>query len=212
MHFDDIAWLGFVRGSLTSDEKSSMEQHLTVGCGACSAAHAFWAKVKDFVAREADYEPNPSDVRLVPAAFAGEKPPVLMSGWTTLARLISDTFRDPAPAGFRSALMHARHIVFSAGQWTISLRMKNGVGDQVFLAGQITRLNSDRREPGQMEVTLLRVDSPVENVTTNGSGEFQLRYRGAFDMRLLVKVSESETLEIPLPDQDLTRDEIHFGE
>jgi hypothetical protein len=211
MHFDDIVWLGFVRGSLTSDEKSSMEQHVTVGCGECSAAHAFWAKVMDFVARQADYEPNPSDVRLVTAAFAGEKPPVPMSGWT-LAQLISDSFRDPAPAGFRSALMQARHIVFCAGQWTISLRMKNEADDQVFLAGQITKPDSDRWEPGQMEVTLLRVDSPVENVTTNGSGEFQLRYRGAFDMRLFVKVSESGTLEIPLPDQDLTRVEIHFGE
>ena len=212
MHFDDIAWLGFVRGSLTSNEKWLIERHLTVGCGECSAVHAFWAKVRDFVAREADYEPNPTDVRLVTAAFAGEKPRVSISGWTTLARLISDSFRDPAPAGFRSALMQARHIVFSAGQWTISLRMKNEVGDQVFLAGQITRPDSDRWEPGQMEVTLLRAESPVENVTTNGSGEFQLRYRGASDMRLFVKVSESGTLEIPLPDQDLSRDEINFGE
>jgi hypothetical protein len=113
------------------------------------------------------------------------------------ARLISDSFRD---------------VVFSAGHGTISLRMKNEAGDQVFLAGHITRPDSDRCEPGQMEVTLLRAESPVENVTTNSFGEFQLRYRGASDMRLLVKVSESGTLEILLPDQDLTRDEIRFGE
>ena len=49
----------------------------------------------------------------------------------------------------------------------------------MFLAGYITRPDSDRGERGQMEVTLLRAESPVENVTTNSVGEFQLRYRGA---------------------------------
>ena len=212
MHFDDIAWLDFVRKSLTADEIWLMEQHLAVGCDECSAAHAFWAKVMDLVSLEAHYEPDPSDIQLVTAAFTGGKTEVSMPRRTTLAQLIFDSFREPAPAGFRNALMQARHIVFSVGQWTVSLRMKTEAGNQIFLAGHITRPESDGSEPGRMEVTLLRAESPVESAATNRSGEFQMWYQDALDMRLLVKVSQTETLEVRLLDQDLTIDEINFGE
>ena len=205
MHFDDVAWLGFVRGSLTTDERWLMQQHLTVGCSECSAAHAFWTRVMDLIAREADYELDASDIRLFTAtAFEGEAREVAVNKMTILARLLFDSFRDDAPAGFRSALMQARHIVLSAGQWTISLRIKRESGNQVFLAGHVTRADTAASAPSRMEVTLRQAESPVGSATTNLSGEFHLQYRDASDLRLFVKVSEAETLEIPLPDQDPT--------
>jgi hypothetical protein len=210
MHFDDKSWLDFVRRLLNEDERWLLQQHLTVGCNECLRAHSFWSRITEMVARELDYEPDASDIRIVAAAYTAEKPEISLPKSTKLAQLIFDSFRDASPAGFRSALMLARHMVFSAGQWTISLRIKNESGNQVFLAGHITRAESGSGEPRRMQVTLRQAGSLAGSATTNDSGEFHLRYVEVLDVWLFVNVSEAETLEIPLPHQNLTDEEISF--
>jgi hypothetical protein len=211
MHFDDITWLGFVQGTLTRDERWLLEQHLNVGCSECSTSHAFWSRLADLIAREANYKPDASDIRVATAAFTGENREAHMPK-TTLAQLIFDSFRNSAPAGFRSALMQARHAVFSGGQWTISLRIKDEVGDKVSLAGHITKADSGTADPGTMQVSLRQADSRIATATTNHSGEFHMRYERALNVTLLVKISQTETLEIPIPDQDITTEDITLEE
>ena len=108
--------------------------------------------------------------------------------------------------------MQARHVVFVAGPWTISLRVKSDSGNRVFLAGHITRTEPARSEPGRIKVSLLQADSLLASATVSHFGEFHLQYRDNSSLRLVAQVSETETLEIPLPDQDLTNEEISFGE
>jgi len=212
MHFDDITWLDFVRGLLTADETWLMQQHLTVGCVECARAHAFWSKMTDVIAREADYGPDASDMRVVTDAFKNANRTAAIPNSTELALLIFDSFREAAPAGFRSALMQARHVVFRAGQWTISLRMKTESANQVFLTGHVMKIDSATEETGAMEVILQQSESPVAGAVTNDFGEFHLEYRNASYVRLFVKVSPAETLEIHLPDQNLLSEEIRFEE
>jgi hypothetical protein len=213
MHFEDKAWVDFVRKLLTDDETWLMQQHLAIGCGECSQACAFWTRVTDMTARDSDYEPPTSDVSRITAAFIGQNREKTVRDIYTPAQLVFDSFHMVADAGFRSALLQARHLVFRASPWTISLRIKSESGNQVFMAGQITRAEPAGLEPGAMqEVALAESDSLVATATSNHSGEFHLQYRDALDLRLLVKVSEAETLEISLPDQDPVTEEFSFGE
>ena len=83
------------------------------------------------------------------------------------------------------------------------------------MAGQITRAEPAGLKPSAMvneEVALMESDSLVASATSSHSGEFHLQYRDTLDLRLLVKVSEAETLEISLPDQDPATEEINLGE
>jgi hypothetical protein len=212
MHFGDVAWVDFVRGALGVNEAKLMQQHLIDECGECLKAHAFWTRITDVISREPEYEPDASDIRVVKAAFAHANSGMAASKMTTTAQVIFDSFRDAAPAGFRSALMHARYLVFRSSRWTISVRIKSDSGNQVFLAGHITERESAEGELGRMQVTLLNGAKPLETATTNRSGEFHLQYRDTVDVRLLVKVSGSEDLEIRLPDQDLINDEVSIEE
>ena len=213
MHFEEKAWLDFVRNLLTADETWLMQQHLTVGCPECSKAYSFWTRVTDMTARDSDYEPPASDVHRITAAFIVENREKAGPNLYTPAQLVFDSFHVAAPAGFRSALVQARHLVFCAGPRTISLRIKSESGSQVFMAGQITRAEPAGFERGAMEeVALMESDSLLVTATTSRSGEFHLQYRDTLNLRLLVKVSETETLEISLPDQDPATEEISFGE
>ena len=212
MHFDDISWLAFVRRSMPEDDTWLMQQHLTVACEECVKAHSFWAKLEDLLAQEREYEPDASDVRVVTSAFSGanseRKNPVLPK----LAVLTYDSFQGAAPVGFRSSLMQARHIVFRIDGWTISLRIKQQAGNQVSLTGHISEAELPLRETGPMEIQVLSNGIPNVSVTTSRSGEFHLQYSLVPDVRLLVNVSDAEALEIPLPAEDLTSEDMDFEE
>jgi hypothetical protein len=212
MHFEDISWVSFIRKSLPDEQIWLMQQHLSVSCEECIAAYSFWGNFNDWVVRESTYEPDASDIRVVTSAFSAEEQKSKNRTFSRLAVLIFDSFQDVAPAGFRSALMQARHVVFRVADWTISLRIKNQMGNQISLAGHITAREFATQDIGPMEVFLSSYETPIANVTTNRSGEFQVQYPLAPEVRLLVKVSPTETLEIPLPALDLAAEEIDSEE
>ena len=212
MHFDDISWLAFVRRSMPEDDTWLMQQHLTVACEECLKAHSFWAKLDDLLAKEGQYEPDASDVRVVTSAFAGANSERKNLVLPKLAVLTFDSFQDSAPVGFRRSLVQARHVVFRSEGWTISLRIKQQTGNQVSLTGHISEAELPLRETSPMEVQLLSNGIPNASVTTSLSGEFHLQYSLVPDVRLLVNVSDAEALEIPLPVEDLASEDMDFEE
>jgi hypothetical protein len=211
MHFEEQAWIDFVRKLLTAEETWLMQQHLVVGCRECSKAYDFWTRVADMASRDSDYEPPASDIRTITDAFIGANREETVRKMYTPAQLVFDSFHAAAPAGFRSALLQARHLVFCSGPWTISLRIKSESGKQLFIVGQITRAELAGLEPGA-EVSLMESDSLLATAASSRSGEFHLQYRETPNLRLIVKVSEVETLEISLPDQDPATEETSFDE
>ena len=212
MHFEDISWLGFIRESLPDEERWLMQQHLTVSCEECVAAHSFWAQLNDSLGREKTYEPDASDIRVVTSAFSVKEQEPKNRAFSKLAVLIFDSLQDVAPTGFRSAVMQARHVVFRVADWTISLRIKNQASNQISLAGHIAEAESAIRDIGPMEVLLFSYGKPIASVTTNRSGEFHVQYPLAPEVRLLVKVSQTEALEIPLPAVDPSIEDIDSEE
>ena len=213
MHFDDTTWFDFVRGLLTPDDAWLIQQHLTVSCDECTRAHAFWLRMHEFTTREASDEPDPSDVRRAKRIIAAEKFEGVPSGLLTVAVLTFDSFRQATSAGFRSGpTTQARYLAYEAGAWAISLRMKNGPGNQVLLTGHIARRQAGPEETSQMELILQQADTPLGSSLTKGSGEFHMQYSSAPNVCLYLKVSAEEALEIHLPDSALSGGERSFEE
>lgn len=206
MHFDDITWLDFVRGLLTSDQAWLMQQHLTVGCEECKKAHAFWLKMQDFATRDASYEPSRADVLIASEADLTERAEPTLPCDLTAAMVTFDSFRSAMAAGFRSGLTQARYVIYEAEPWTISLRIKSELGNQMFLTGQITKAGMTPDQTPGMPLMLQGADSLLRSTFTSGSGEFHLQYRSASNIRLLVKISPEQTLEIRLPDPETIRE------
>jgi hypothetical protein len=212
MHFEDTTWFDYVRGLLTPDEAWLMQQHLTVGCEECTRAHAFWLRMHDFTTREASYEPDPSDIGRAMDAMASKTLDAMPSGLLNVAVLTFDSFRQATSAGFRSGQAQVRYMVYEAGAWAISLRLKNELGGHILLTGHIARRQAETEENNEMALILQEMDTPLRSTSTNPSGEFHMQYRSAPNLCLYVNVSPKETLQLRLPDPELSDGERGFEE
>jgi hypothetical protein len=197
-HFGDENWFDYVRNLLPPDQMQAMETHLHGNCAECIELYDIWKRVFDTVTRESQYTPHPSDVKRVTAAFDREqRVPVPPAG--LLAALVFDSLHSPAPVGFRSALAHARHLLFEADNWTIALRLKAQPPNQVSLVGHVTQSGSLGTEGSHLQVTVSRRGSVIAQTTTNNLGEFHLEYQNLSALRLHVSLSGEHGLEVDLP-------------
>lgn len=73
-----------------------------------------------------------------------------------LAALVHDTFRDPLPLGARAAPADARHMLFSAGEFDLSVRITAARDGFVRLVGQALAPEDGEPLPsGRTEVVLV---------------------------------------------------------
>ena len=66
-HFSEQDWADFVRGIDVSTVKREMESHLASSCRECKSAFDLWGPVVRLAAKENDYAPPDSLIRLVKA-------------------------------------------------------------------------------------------------------------------------------------------------
>jgi hypothetical protein len=66
-HFSEEDWADFVRGIDVSTVKREMEAHLASSCRECNSAFDLWGSVVQLAAKENDYAPPDSLIRLVKA-------------------------------------------------------------------------------------------------------------------------------------------------
>ena len=116
-----------------------------------------------------------------------------------VARLISDSAREPLPAGIRSQDRMSRRALYEAGDYHVDLQLeRQPASGLVTLVGQLAA----RRQATSMTdvpVWLMERDSLVENTTCNAFGEFQLEYEPRRNLRLFVPLREAgKRLEIAL--------------
>jgi hypothetical protein len=202
-HFSDEAWFDLVRRLLPPEETAVMTRHLDEGCEECKRLHDLWRKVEAIASRESLYEPENSDLRIAKAAYAAELPTLAMPKNARRAAVVFDSFRDPAPVGFRGTAIQTRLLVCRAKGWNIALRLTQEPGNGISIGGQITQSTkvsqAGNGRTGPFEVTVAQVDKFVDRVETNGVGEFYVRCPKEINIRLYVHVSEKDTLEIRLP-------------
>jgi hypothetical protein len=63
-HFSEEGWADFVRGIDVSTVRREMEAHLASSCRECNSAFDLWGSVVRLAAKENDYAPPDSLIRL----------------------------------------------------------------------------------------------------------------------------------------------------
>jgi hypothetical protein len=199
-HFSSDDWLEFAREMVSSEQRAAMQRHLDDACNHCLVITETWRAVLEITRREIAYRPPESAVRVVKSAYL---PRQLLSQATHIARMarvVFDSFFQPAPAGLRNAMSSSRQVIHEADPFVIDLIVDSDPKrKRVCLLGQV--LNS--KEPGKkvekIEVLLLSGERLVEQTAANRSGEFIFEFSDEKDLRLLINIRAHRAIKIVLP-------------
>jgi DNA-binding NtrC family response regulator len=134
------------------------------------------------------------------------RPEAVFQDVTHLARLISDSFRDPLPAGLRGLHDRSRRLVYAAGSLRVDLLIEPQAGcNRLALAGQILdSAKPDRRFDG-VPVTLHGWKGSMAQATTEEFGEFHLDFNFESNIILEVRIAETNWITVPLPVMERAR-------
>jgi len=117
-----------------------------------------------------------------------------------VARLISDSFRDPLPAGVRGLHDGSRRLLYAAGSLRVDLLIEpDPSSSRLALAGQILdAAKPDRRFDG-VPVSLQGRKGPVAQATAEEFGEFHLDFKFESNVSLEIRIDETNCITVPLP-------------
>jgi len=122
--------LAFVAGALPPAARARIEEHMNTGCQSCDrrleevvelrrlSTEALLADVPPWISRRASGIPGGAELAVLFAAC------------------VHDTFRDPLPLGVRAAPSDARHMLFSAGEFDLNVRITPVGPGRVRVVGQ----------------------------------------------------------------------------
>jgi len=199
-HFAEEVWADYVRGLAVSDVAQRIKAHLADNCGDCKKASAAWERIRTITLREAQYQAPQDLVRLAKLQFIVDAPQP-QDSWAGLA---FDTATQPAIAGIRGGLIHARQVIYEADSLTVDLRFERKVsGSAICVAGQVL----DRQEPLSWvrdAVVVLWTDKGrmISKSEVNEYGEFQLEFEPQNQLRMSVITTGRKTLRIALGNFD----------
>jgi hypothetical protein len=199
-HFEDGAWVDFVRGVASEDQAHRMHQHLNSGCEQCSRRMSTWKGVLNFTRQESAHEPPEHAVRAVKAAFDIEGRLPFFARFAAAAKLLLDNIREPLPEGVRGPVAPARQLLHESGNFLIDLRLEAAPGDLILLTGQIVNPEAGNEATAGARVYLVSSrDRLVAQTVANPFGEFHLSYRTEADLSLYVEVPGSLPIAVPVP-------------
>jgi hypothetical protein len=203
-HFTDEIWFDYARGVLPLAKAELARRHLDEGCDKCKRMYEIWTSLVQFVQRDTNYEPAEAAVRIAKAGFAEQWRTNLLPRQARMARLLFDSFRDPAVAAFgvRSAVSRARQMLHRTGSWTIDLRLESEGGRTVSVTGQVLRSGRKPAEALSMDVLLMRGDTLVAQTAANQFGEFRLECEYQNDLHVYLDIVGCRPVGIALPDPD----------
>lgn len=117
-----------------------------------------------------------------------------------MARLISDSFRDPLPAGVRTLQNSNRRLLYASGSLSVDLLVEaEDDSNRIALTGQILdSAKPDRRFQG-IPVTLQGWKGLVTHATAGEFGEFHLDFNFESTVSLEIGITETQSMTIPLP-------------
>ena len=206
-HFSSPQWVDLVRGLLSEDMKTEMDQHLRAGCEECREAFAAWSGFATFAEAEPGFEPPHEAVRVVKTYLAQQH---VLDGrpmtrrqrlpWarpSMLATLVFDSLQT-SPAGVRAGSGYSRHLLFSAHSMAIDLHIETASKAGWFLlAGQIADSSRPDQLPRPIVMSLVQGDTEISTFTTNEFGEFQCTFDRRNDLTLLFAL-EGGDVALPL--------------
>jgi hypothetical protein len=203
-HFSSPQWVDLVRGLLSEDMKTEMDQHLRAGCDECREAFAAWSGFATFAEAEPGFEPPRDAVRVVKTYLAQQH---VRDGRTVarqrscgpsmLATLVFDSLQA-SPAGVRASSGYSRHLLFAAHSMAIDLHIETASKAGWFLlAGQIADSSRPDQLPRPIDMSLVQGDTEISAFRTNEFGEFQCTFDRRSDLTLLFALEGGE-VALPL--------------
>ena len=129
------------------------------------------------------------------------RPEAVFQDITHVARLISDSFRDPLPAGVRGLHDRSRRLLYGAGSLSVDLLIEPepGASNRLTLAGQILDSAKPDRKFEGVPVTLQGWKGAAAQATTEEFGEFQLDFNFEANVSLEIRIAETNCITVPLP-------------
>jgi hypothetical protein len=207
-HFSSPQWVDLVRGLLSEDMKTAMDQHLRAGCEECREAFAAWSGFATFAEAETGFEPPREAVRVAKTYLAQQ---LVRDGQTVarhrqrfqwaapsmLATLVFDSMQA-STAGVRASGGYSRHLLFAAHSMAIDLHIETASKAGWFLlAGQIADSNRPDQLPRPIDMSLVQGDTEIAAFQTNEFGEFQCTFDRRSDLTLLFAL-EGGQVALPL--------------
>jgi hypothetical protein len=195
-HFVSEDWVDFARHCVGDEDRKRMQMHLDQGCSSCAETAGLWTRVAAMAARDSACEPSAGDLRIASALYAAV-PPRPGRFEVLLAQLVRPA--HPASAGVRSAAGAANHFLYYQKDVLFDVHLEsNDPSGMVSMVGQVMDRRSGKRYEN-CPVSILRRQDPLAQTTTNEFGEFQVQFRGARDLVVVVELEDESFLVSPLP-------------
>jgi len=199
-HFATEDWIDFAHGLAGEQNQAAMRRHLDGGCRKCEATVAMLQRAIAAAKADAKYDVPDYAVRSARAIFALQRPEKVHILPKMLAKLVFDSFREPAMAGVRSQHKITRQAMYEAGDYCVDLRMEHEHGSSnVVLVGQIADRQHPEKGLGSLPVVLMSGKEVIGRAISNGFGEFQIEYQPKKSLSLHVPVETAgKQIEVPL--------------
>ncbi len=198
-HFPPGDWIDRAQGVLPATEDASLQLHLDDGCEECLKALETWRRVVQFSRREAGYRPPESAVRAVKAAFVGQQRPQWSLTVTEFARLLFDSFAQPATAMVRSPMRSSRQLLYESDPFTVDLRLESDpLRKHTSITGQILNSQSPEQSTSAIDVVLLSGERLIRRAKANAEGEFEIDFGAESDVQLFIDISGKRAIGIDL--------------
>ena len=197
-HFSEQTWADFVRGVCAPGAAQEVQGHLESSCPECKTASAVWGRIERLAAKESNYAPPESLVRLAKWQFV-DKQPAEPEVWV-LASMIFDSATQPLPMGLRSGSAGTRQILYEAEGLTVDLRLERKPHSSTFsAAGQVLDKESPLTWLGNAAIVLWNEKGHMLTKTVaNDYGEFQFEFEHDDQLRISIITSNRKTVRIAL--------------
>jgi hypothetical protein len=203
-HFSLENWADFANRVISDDRRASMERHLELGCKQCANVLARWQGMRKFAGEESLCCPPEDVVKLAKRAFRAYVPGGKQDAVRCFAKLIFDSFRQPALQGVRNSRMKTRHLIYKADDVVIDLQLEASAHpNRMSLVGQVIDSSRSARGIQRVPVLILYGQDTLAQTETNQFGEFHLECEAGKSLQISVGVTARKDVFIPLDESEL---------
>ena len=117
-HFSETEWADYVRGLLTTEQRTSMQKHLDGGCTRCKKTVGQWTSLGEFGRQEAASKPPADALRIAKSYLAPFKLAMRDKRVLQVARSTFDSFASPALAGVRGSDPGPQQLMYRCGNFS----------------------------------------------------------------------------------------------